>query len=68
MFNSEKMKNKFVTFKYGRFSGCLINAHLIKQGVRIRQKFFLDQADFDFFDKIRNKGFLTIAYLDEKNN
>lgn len=47
---------------YGMFSGCLLRAEVIKMGVRIREEFFLDQADFDFYDKIKSLGFLSALY------
>jgi len=56
---------RLIEDRYGIFSGCLINARIIKH-IRIREDFFLDQADFDFFDRIRNQGFLTIVCLGER--
>ncbi|MEM3365968.1 MAG: glycosyltransferase [Candidatus Methanomethyliaceae archaeon] len=63
---NEKQVRKFYPFRYGMFSGSLINARLIKQGIKVREDFFLDQADHDFFDRIRSHGFLTVACSGEK--
>jgi rhamnosyltransferase len=47
---------------YEIFSGTMINAQCFCKGLRIRKEFFLDQADFDFFEEMRRKGFLTLLY------
>jgi len=48
------------------FSGTLIKAELVSRyNILIRESFFLDQADFDFFWKIRNLGYYTTLYVDE---
>lgn len=45
-----------------RFTGSFVKAELVKEGLRIRGEFFLDQADFDFFWRIRQMNYLTLAY------
>jgi len=58
-----QQRGKLTTFlKGGQFSGCLVRAEIVKRGVRVRGEFFLDQADFDFYDRIRKLGFMTILY------
>ena len=47
---------------YEIFSGTLINTQCLYGGLRIRKEFFLDQADFDFFEEMRRNGFLTLLY------
>ncbi|MEM2240565.1 MAG: glycosyltransferase [Candidatus Bathyarchaeia archaeon] len=46
----------------GIFSGSLIRAELIKRGLKVREEFFLDQADYDFYNQIRRLGFITVMY------
>jgi rhamnosyltransferase len=53
-----------VFWRGGMFSGCLVKAELIKRGIKVREDFFLDQADHDFFDRIRRSNYLTIRYED----
>jgi len=52
-------------FKRGMFSGSLIRTQLVREGIRIRKEFFLDQADFDFYDSIRRHGYLTVLYREK---
>jgi GT2 family glycosyltransferase len=48
------------------FSGTIIRANVLKdKGIKIREGFFLDQADFDFFYRLKRLGFLTCIYVDE---
>jgi len=47
------------------FSGTIIRANVLKdKGIKIREGFFLDQADFDFFYRLKRLGFLTCMYVD----
>ena len=45
---------------HGMFSGCFINSKAIASGVGVRKDFFLDQADFEFYDSMRSRGFKII--------
>ena len=48
------------------FSGTIIRVKCVKdKRIKIREGFFLDQADFDFFYEIKRLGFLTCIYVDE---
>ena len=48
------------------FSGTFIKADVLKcKGIKIREGFFLDQADFDFFYRVRRRGFIIFIYVDE---
>lgn len=56
-------RGKFIMFwSRGIFSGSLVKAELIKRGVKAREEFFLDQADYDFYNQIRRLGFITVKY------
>jgi rhamnosyltransferase len=44
---------------YGRFSGTLIKANVAVKSC-CREDFFLDQADFDMYARIRKLGFLAL--------
>jgi rhamnosyltransferase len=46
--------------RYGRFSGLLIRADVAAK-VCCRDDFFLDQADFDMYSRIRELGYLTLG-------
>jgi rhamnosyltransferase len=46
--------------KYGRFSGTLVRADVAVR-VCCRDDFFLDQADFDMYSRIRELGYLTLG-------
>ncbi|MEM5782103.1 MAG: glycosyltransferase [Candidatus Aenigmatarchaeota archaeon] len=63
MYSAQKEhKGKFIPIKYGIFSGSLIRAELVRKGLKAREEFFLDQADFDFYYNIRKLGFPTFLY------
>jgi rhamnosyltransferase len=48
------------------FSGTFIEADVLRdKEIKIREGFFLDQADFDFFYRLRKLGFITLIYVDE---
>ncbi|MBS7612397.1 glycosyltransferase [Candidatus Bathyarchaeota archaeon] len=56
-------RGKLIVFwSRGIFSGSLIKAELIKRGLKVREEFFLDQADYDFYNQVRRLGFLTVVY------
>lgn len=57
-----RWKEKLITCRYGIFSGSLINAEVIRRGLKVREEFFLDQADFDFYNRTTKLGFLTVWY------
>jgi len=46
--------------KYGVFSGTLIRADVAAK-VCCRDEFFMDQADFDMYSRIRELGYLTLG-------
>ena len=60
--DSIEKEGKIKSDKLGIFSGCIIKTEIIKKGVKIREEFFLDQADYDFFERIRKQGFKTLVY------
>jgi len=48
------------------FSGTFIKASILRdKEIKIREVFFLDQADFDFFYRLKKLGFITLIYVDE---
>jgi GT2 family glycosyltransferase len=65
LWNDGPVNNKFyIFFNGGAFTGSLIKAELLKNhNIKIREGFFVDQADFDFFNKIRNFGYFTVGYV-----
>jgi rhamnosyltransferase len=46
--------------KYGVFSGALIRADVAAK-VCCRDEFFMDQADFDMYSRIRELGYITLG-------
>jgi len=58
-----KGEGQIVIFQRGGIlSGNLIRSELVKSGFMLREDFFLDQADFDFYEEIRRSGFITALY------
>jgi rhamnosyltransferase len=47
------------------FSGCMVRSSLVENGLRIREDFFLDQADNDFYEEIRKLGYFTVCYRED---
>jgi rhamnosyltransferase len=63
----ERFRGSLILLPYdlGIFSGTLIRAEILKKhNIRIREGFFLDQADFDFFNNLRKLGYLAVIYID----
>jgi len=60
-----KYIHRFIPFYIaGQFSGSLVRLDVVeKNNVRIREEFFLDQADFDFFNRLRAHGYYTVYFV-----
>ena len=44
------------------FSGSIIDKRVLESGIKIREEFFLDQADFDFFHEIKRAGYEVLQF------
>jgi len=61
----KKFEGSFVPFyTCGMFSGTFVKADAIRSGISIRENFFLDQADFDFFNRLRG-NYITVQWIKE---